>query len=241
VREPAGRYTEVVEETILAAEEPEQGERREESAEFAPQAGDSEGRSGRRRRKRRRRGRGPRETGPEPQPVGLGPPEMEDIQLELPEDEEEASSGATEERLEMAEAAPSERRPERRRSRRGRSRGRDRERNRDEEHDRDSAASKAVGEEDRYTDDDQGTLDLPEATDEEFDDGADADVASAKAGFRSIPTWQEAVGLLVSANLDARARRPGNGGPPGRGGRGPRDRHRSGGNRGSRPRSGKRH
>ena len=239
MREPAGRRAEVVEEPIFAAEEhfaaeePEQREKREEPTEFAPPPGDSEGRPGRRRRKRRRRGRGPRGAGPEQQPLGPGPPESEDIVLELPEDEEEAFAGPAEERVEASEAAPSERRPERRRSRRGRSPGRDRE----------SGTAKAVGEDERRSDSDEesDTLDLPAAADEEFGEEADADVASAKAGFRSIPTWQEAVGLLVSANLEARARRPGNGGPPGRGGRGPRDKHRSGGNRGPRPRSGKRH
>ena len=52
-------------------------------------------------------------------------------------------------------------------------------------------------------------------------------------------TWQEAVGLSVSANLQAHARRPGNGGPPGRGGGGPAARAPVGGNRGSRPRPAK--
>ena len=86
-----------------------------------------------------------------------------------------------------------------------------------------------------------GLVDLPDAMDEEDEEDEedeDADSASAKAGFRGISTWEEAVGILVSANL---SRVPG--GPataaPGRGGRGgSRDRSRSGGDRG--PRSGKR-
>ena len=130
-----------------------------------------------------------------------------------------------------------QRRPERRRPRRGRSRGRDRDR--DQDRAREPGAAKAVSREERPVEDEDemeaGLLDLPEAMDE---DDEDADSASAKAGFRSIPTWEEAVGILVSANLESRARRPGNGGPPGRGGRGSRDRSRPGGNRG--PRSGKR-
>ena len=31
----------------------------------------------------------------------------------------------------------------------------------------------------------------------------------ARLGFRGIPTWEEAVGMLITKNLEARARRPG--------------------------------
>ena len=58
------------------------------------------------------------------------------------------------------------------------------------------------------------SLDLPDP----LDDDESGDEASAKAGFHSIPTWDEAVGVMVSANLEARARRPGNGAASGRGG-----------------------
>ena len=57
---------------------------------------------------------------------------------------------------------------------------------------------------------------------------SDADGKSADAGFRGIPTWEEAIGVIVATNLESRARRPS--GPPRnhRGGRGDRE------NRGSR-------
>ena len=45
---------------------------------------------------------------------------------------------------------------------------------------------------------------------------------SPRLGFRGIPTWEEAVGLIVNKNLENRAKRP-NGGQHGRGHRGPRD------------------
>jgi hypothetical protein len=55
------------------------------------------------------------------------------------------------------------------------------------------------------------------------DDGGDED-RPTKVGFRGIPTWDEAVGLLITKNLESRSKRP-NGGPSkGRGNRsGPRD------------------
>ena len=54
------------------------------------------------------------------------------------------------------------------------------------------------------------------------DDQLDGD-RPARVGFRGIPTWEEAVGLVITKNLEARSKRP-NGGPPkGRGDRGGRD------------------
>ena len=195
---------------------------------FIPQSSDAEGPPERRRRKRRRRGRGPRDAAPAEQPTDAAPPESDDFTLELPEEEQTA------EQAEPTAESRSER-PERRRGRRGRSRGRDRDRGPV----RDSAIPAPAAEDQPPLEEDldDTTLDLPDPLDDEADDEA-----SAQVGYRSIPTWEEAVGILVSANLESRARRPGNGATSGRGGnRGGRDRNRgSGGNRGSRPRSGKR-
>jgi hypothetical protein len=58
-------------------------------------------------------------------------------------------------------------------------------------------------------------------------DGEDEDDESAPLkGHRGIPSWDEAIGFIVGANLEARAKNP----TPGRGrGRGGRDRGRSSG------------
>jgi hypothetical protein len=60
--------------------------------------------------------------------------------------------------------------------------------------------------------------DPPEDHDEDDED----DLVSTGVKHRKIPTWDEAVGVVISANLEARAKNPGNG-PRGRGrGRGRR-------------------
>ena len=64
---------------------------------------------------------------------------------------------------------------------------------------------------------------------EEGDEGEDQ--RSPRLGFRGIPTWEEAVGLIVTKNLAARAKRPGGGAQHGRGHRGPPDNRGRGGKR----------
>ena len=49
-----------------------------------------------------------------------------------------------------------------------------------------------------------------ENADEEYEDH---DQRGAKSGFRAIPTWEEAVGCIVTKNMESRPRRQG-GGPP---------------------------
>ena len=44
-----------------------------------------------------------------------------------------------------------------------------------------------------------------------------------RVGFRGIPTWEEAVGLVITKNIEARSKRSGGGPAKGRGDRGPRD------------------
>lgn len=134
------------------------------------------------------------------------------------------------------EGDATERRPRRRRARRGRSPARE----------QGSRQPKSFNEENAAVEDLDGDVasEMSTSYDEDIDDEeGESDVVGAKAGFRNIPTWQEAVGIIVATNLESRAKRPGNGGSPrGRGGRGPRDNRGSGGgNRGgSRKRPGKR-
>ena len=56
--------------------------------------------------------------------------------------------------------------------------------------------------------------------DEELDDGDD----SPRIGFRNIPTWQDAIGVMIAKNMESPAtksrRFPRPGGRGGRGGRG---------------------
>jgi hypothetical protein len=47
----------------------------------------------------------------------------------------------------------------------------------------------------------------------------------ARIGFRGIPTWEEAVGMLITKNIEARARRPAGGPSHGRGNRDNRGRN----------------
>ena len=49
-----------------------------------------------------------------------------------------------------------------------------------------------------------------ENADEEYEDRGER---GAKSGFRAIPTWEEAVGCIVTKNMESRPRRQG-GGPP---------------------------
>ena len=57
--------------------------------------------------------------------------------------------------------------------------------------------------------------------------------AKAKSSHRGIPTWEEAVGLIVTANLESRSRKPNGGSSRGRGrSRGPKKSRDNGGRRG---------
>jgi hypothetical protein len=54
----------------------------------------------------------------------------------------------------------------------------------------------------------------------------DGDGKPGKLSHRAIPTWEQAIGLMVATNMESRAKNPGAGKPRGRGRRGPRDRPR---------------
>jgi hypothetical protein len=55
-------------------------------------------------------------------------------------------------------------------------------------------------------------------------DDDDGDGNPGKLSHRAIPTWEQAIGLIVATNMESRAKNPGAGKPRGRGRRGPRDR-----------------
>jgi hypothetical protein len=40
----------------------------------------------------------------------------------------------------------------------------------------------------------------------------------ARVGFRKIPAWEEVIGMIITKNLESRAKRPNGGAPRGRGG-----------------------
>src|SRR4029453_7004205 len=54
----------------------------------------------------------------------------------------------------------------------------------------------------------------------ELEDEPDQEVAGGHAGHKKIPTWQDAVGLLIDANMATRANSPDRGHRGRRGGRG---------------------
>ena len=96
-----------------------------------------------------------------------------------------------------SEEEASDRRGRRRRPRRGASSSRDRGPRRTSEA-KEEAADEPTADE---------SLDLRDAMEEE----SDSEEGAARPGLRNIPTWDEAVGVLVAANLESRAKRPGNG------------------------------
>jgi len=180
-----------------------------------------------RRRRRRRRGRGrsgerapeaPRET--ETWDVESRPAREsvdDDIADQEIDDSDETDGPAVAER----EAAPREGeeeragRPRRRRRRRGRRGGEARE---------PSAPATGESRQEREPEDLDDDI-VPayagrrsESFDDEEDDDDDLDL---KAHHRGIPTWDDAIGMIVNTNMESRARNPaGSSGPRGRRGRG---------------------
>ncbi len=178
----------------------------------------------RRRRRRRRRGRG----GEQRRETETTSDERSDESIsELGVVSAEEESADVDQRQPVGEESEreetGERRPRRRRSRRGRNR-------RETESAPRASGEKAGSDED---------LDHAEPHDvgDEFDLGEEGSAEGeqpARMGFRGIPTWDEAVGLLIDKNIEARSKRPA-GGPHhnSHGNRGPRD-NRGGGRGGKR-------
>jgi hypothetical protein len=237
----AEELSEVVEELAIVAEG---------LAEVVEEPAAAERKSSHRRRKRRRRDRGEGESSRdrELQPVADATEDFsEDLQAEPAEQtvEEEAFD-----RPQESEADRSGGRPRRRRSRRGRSRDRQRPGGAESSAeeliiDSEPIDSEPIDSEPIDSEQDESIFEPAEPAgsrlsfEEADEDHADhddefADETSGKVGFRNIPTWQDAIGVIVGTNLESRAKRPGNG--PSRGrqqGRGSRDR-RGSGNRGPR-------
>ena len=182
------------------------------------------------RRSRRGRGRrGDRDSRERPAAAATGLsatehgstlPLAEKGEHELAAAEGEAVADATTSEASTTEQAES-RRPRRRRGRRGKKR-----------RDTETAATPAgeLADESSIT---QSTGPADAASDqsdelaedvEELGEGEEGDgERPARFGFRGIPTWEQAVGLLVERNLEARAKRPAGGAHHGRSNRGPRD------------------
>jgi hypothetical protein len=144
-------------------------------------------------------------------------------------------------------AAEGDRSERRGRRRRGRGRGRGRNQARDDRprssQPRDEHAPEAEGDFDDVIDfddveEDRTLADVGlhaeegaaghEGDEHDFDDDHDLDHEddedggeSPRIGFRNIPTWNDAIGVMIAKNMEARARNPGGSrGPGGRGGRG---------------------
>jgi hypothetical protein len=186
-------------------------------------------------RRRRRRGRG---RGRDEAPSSEAQPAASDQEQasEEPGTEGGFGAGLEMEPAESAEGEPSEEdRGERRPHDRGR-RGRHRRREESFE-----PAEETAGEESpefAESDEDETVHAGVEEpgdfeADDEFDEGEDGG-ESPRIGFRNIPTWHDAIGVMIEKNMESRARNPG--GPRGPGGRGRGGRDRGRGGRGGRDR-----
>jgi ribonuclease E len=166
---------------------------------------------GGRRRRRRRRSREPFLPAPGAEPAASEEVEMTETTADLAIEEEGVAGGP-----ESEPAPPAQRRPRGRRRRGRRERG-----DRPEEVRQviDGSPADAVGP--------AGVADTADLDDGELlgdEDHEEGEGKSDQVGFRNIPTWPEAVGIIVAKNLESRAKNPGGdqrsrGGQRGRGGR----------------------
>ena len=143
-----------------------------------------------------------------------GPDGTEPVGEELPDEEFGAGLEAeSAETVEGEDAAGEEDRGERRpdgRRRRGRGRGepiRDEQSGPEEEAGEDAAPEFDEAEEDEalHADAEEGD-DFDH--DEDGDEGDEGD-ESPRVGFRNIPTWHDAIGVMIAKNMEARAKNPG--------------------------------
>lgn len=205
----------------------------ETAAEQDEQTAPSEQRERRRRRKKRRRrrtGDGPART-EDASPLAsesgasqsvaadAGPAEQ---YLEEVLGGESAEETETESELQSGSSAEGERRD-------GRKRRRRRRKKRSVETAPDAAESQPA-ESDEPVDAEGETWNEPDAEHDDLEHDHDSDVegeeASGRLSHRAIPTWDQAIGLIIARNMEARAKHPN--GPARRGGKGRRpDRGRS--------------
>ena len=184
--------------------------------------GATEERRGRRRRRRRGRGRS-REDAPSAETPTANesseePDSDESVASEFVESDVDSSA------KEDAEEDRSEEGPAERRGRRRRGRGRGRDQVRDEQTGEEETAivddefDFGGTEEEARSDasaSDEHDFDGDEEHDGEHDENnedADEDEdggESPRIGFRNIPTWQDAIGMMIAKNLESRSRNPG--------------------------------
>ncbi|NLF06766.1 MAG: hypothetical protein GX594_02145 [Pirellulaceae bacterium] len=165
-----------------------------------------------RSRKRRRRRPGKDYDARKPAPAASD--DVDDFAAKLPADDvsilsnEDDEFGATDDFDQpRSEPADEQRRSKRRRPRKSKKRKPDT-----------ASKSREIDGEEAIADEE----DFDTVLDEDDDLDADrarqvADGGSVRAGFRGIPTWDEAVGLLIEKNLENRSKRPDGGSQRGRG------------------------
>ncbi|HQU43127.1 MAG TPA: hypothetical protein PK867_09950 [Pirellulales bacterium] len=189
---------------------------------------DEEPRRGRRRRRRGgRRGREPSETAPQGESRAFDDeertPESEHIE-EIVDAIEASPIAEPDERepLEEAVAAEDMGWPESEERRRGKRRRRRRGRRSDSERPAGNEAPEHAEAEplEAHSDEAEEDPDL----DADLDLDEEGDGHDLRPSHRAIPSWEEAIGMIVSGNMEARAKNPHAGGPPRGRGRGPRGR-----------------
>ncbi len=218
IREPAPE-TEIEEfddEMIVEAELVEEHDASDAESETgrSPQPGDGE-RTGRKRRRRRRGGRRSRRDR-DTEPLGDSSGESAGVAETI-----EAVEGTE---TEAVTTTPSEDGPHkgRRRRRRGSGRSRDAKRSVEGEAKQrldDPAERSDEADLDDESDDDLGDLGADPADSDQGELGADDSGESSldKNSHRAIPAWEEAIGYIVSINMESRAKNPKAGSPRGRG------------------------
>ncbi len=211
----------VMDETADEFEEPLSGEAAT-TGETAPAEGEE--RRGRRRRRRRGRGRSREAAEATESAEGRSTEAGEEQPVEdyfgegLDFEPSEAAEGEAEEEVRgERHAPPAERAGDRRR-------GRDREGPREEAFDEEEANEEFVPEFDESDEEESVHAGADEPGDFESDDELDDGAESPRIGFRNIPTWQDAIGVMIAKNMESRAKNPA--GPRGRGRPGGRGRGR---------------
>jgi hypothetical protein len=172
----------------------------------------------RHRRRRRRKGKDkdhPNTEMKKPSPeLGLETPtdsDLIDISLEIADQVDTEIEQGSEEG--NADTQPQKHRRSRRGSRKRKKKGTETARENSTDVKKDSFNRRAESVASTELSDDSGGEE--EILDEEHEEGAQR---GAKSGFRAIPTWEEAVGCIVSKNMESRPRRQGNGPPRSRSG-----------------------
>jgi hypothetical protein len=230
-REPVPEAVdEFFDEEIIDAElvETDETEGTPEQAGAEGQPGDEE-RTGRKRRRRRRGGRRskrdrPLASGEEHQAGGIQPDgdDRDDAGESLTGASDLSDSTSDQEAGEASAVPGEEREPKgrpKRRRRRGSGRGRDKKREEGTEPKGTAAEESERKPSEQLIDDEEDQEDVDFAAVSGGDDIGDDEAESQvdKNSHRAIPAWEEAIGYIVSVNMEARAKNPKSGPPRGRG------------------------